>query len=278
MTILFTKMHGAGNDFIVINQLKKSYNLTSKEIKLLSNRQLGIGFDQLLLVEKTDLPTADFKYRIFNADGSEVEHCGNGARCFLLFLKNYGISDKKKITVETKSGLISLSFNENNQISVSMGFANDNPESIPFLPNYLSSQTTYINEVECSFYPISLGNPHAVIKLDSLDNVDFSSIGKELQDSKSFPNSVNVGFLKVINKNEIDLKVYERGSGLTLACGTGACAASVISIKKGWVISPVKVNMDGGVLIVNWAPNHQATLIGPAKIVFEGEFDLLNFK
>jgi len=278
MKILFTKMHGAGNDFIVINQLKKNYNLTAKEIKLLSNRRLGIGFDQLLIVEKTALVDADFKYRIFNADGNEVEQCGNGARCFLLFLKNSGISDKKTISVETKSGVISLSFEEDNKISVNMGFANDTPETIPFLPNYSPNQTTYINNVEHPFYPISLGNPHAVIKLDSLDNINFSLIGDKLQNSKFFPNSVNVGFLKVINKNEIELKVYERGSGLTLACGTGACAASIISIKNEWVTSPVKIHMDGGDLIVKWSPNHQAILIGPAKVVFEGEFYLLDFK
>jgi diaminopimelate epimerase len=278
MKILFTKMHGAGNDFIVINQLNKNYNLTPKEIKILSNRQLGIGFDQLLIVENSVLPNAEFKYRIFNADGNEVEQCGNGARCFLLFLKNSGISDKKTISVETKSGVISLSFEDNNKISVNMGFPNDNPESIPFLQNYSPSQTTYINDVEHYFYPISLGNPHAVIKLDTLDNIDFSLIGEKLQNSKFFPNSVNVGFLRIINKNEIALKVYERGSGLTLACGSGACAASIISIKNGWVTSPVKVQMDGGELIVKWGLNHEAILIGPAKVVFEGEFDLLNFK
>ena len=278
MKILFTKMHGAGNDFIVINQLNKNYNLTPKEIKILSNRQLGIGFDQLLIVENSVLPNAEFKYRIFNADGNEVEQCGNGARCFLLFLKNSGISDKKTISVETKSGVISLSFEDNNKISVNMGFPNDNPESIPFLQNYSPSQTTYINDVEHYFYPISLGNPHAVIKLDTLDNIDFSLIGEKLQNSKFFPNSVNVGFLRIINKSEIALKVYERGSGLTLACGSGACAASIISIKNGWVTSPVKVQMDGGELIVKWGPNHEAILIGPAKVVFEGEFDLLNFK
>ena len=278
MKILFTKMHGAGNDFIIINQLNKNYNLTPKEIKILSNRQLGIGFDQLLIVENSVLPNAEFKYRIFNADGNEVEQCGNGARCFLLFLKNSGISDKKTISVETKSGVISLSFEENNKISVNMGFPNDNPESIPFLKNYSPSQTTYINDVEHYFYPISLGNPHAVIKLDTLDNIDFSLIGEKLQNSKFFPNSVNVGFLRIINKNEIALKVYERGSGLTLACGSGACAASIISIKNRWVTSPVKVQMDGGELIVKWSPNHEAILIGPAKVVFEGEFDLLNFK
>ena len=278
MKILFTKMHGAGNDFIVINQLNKNYNLTPKEIKILSNRQLGIGFDQLLIIENSVLPNAEFKYRIFNADGNEVEQCGNGARCFLLFLKNSGISDKKTISVETKSGVISLSFEDNNKISVNMGFPNDNPESIPFLQNYSPSQTTYINDVEHYFYPISLGNPHVVIKLDTLDNIDFSLIGEKLQNSKFFPNSVNVGFLRIINKNEIALKVYERGSGLTLACGSGACAASIISIKNGWVTSPVKVQMDGGELIVKWGPNHEAILIGPAKVVFEGEFDLLNFK
>jgi len=278
MKILFTKMHGAGNDFIIINQLNKNYNLTPKEIKILSNRQLGIGFDQLLIVENSVLPNAEFKYRIFNADGNEVEQCGNGARCFLLFLKNSGISDKKTISVETKSGVISLSFEDNNKISVNMGFPNDNPKSIPFLQKYSPSQTTYINDVEHYFYPISLGNPHVVIKLDTLDNIDFSLIGEKLQNSKFFPNSVNVGFLRIINKNEIALKVYERGSGLTLACGSGACAASIISIKNGWVTSPVKVQMDGGELIVKWGLNHEAILIGPAKVVFEGEFDLLNFK
>ena len=278
MNIPFTKMHGAGNDFIVLDQLNVNYKLSSAQIKSLAHRQLGIGFDQLLIVEKSVLPSAEFKYRIFNSDGNEVEHCGNGARCFFLFLKSSGITNKKTIAVETKSGVISLSFDADNLIAVNMGFANNNFEEIPFFSEVNSKNIVSINNVDYPFYPISIGNPHAVIKLDSLDNIDFSLTGKQLQQSGSFPNSVNVGFLKIINKNEIALKVYERGSGLTLACGTGACAASIISIQNGWVTSPVTVHMDGGDLVIKWAPDQPAPLIGPAKIVFEGEFDLQNFK
>ncbi|NQW34951.1 MAG: diaminopimelate epimerase [Methylophilales bacterium] len=278
MNIPFTKMHGAGNDFIVLDQINVNYKLSSAQIKSLAHRQLGIGFDQLLIVEKSVLPSAEFKYRIFNSDGNEVEHCGNGARCFFLFLKSSGITNKKTIAVETKSGVISLSFDADNLIAVNMGFAKNNFEEIPFFSEVNSKNIVSINNVDYPFYPISIGNPHAVIKLDSLDNIDFSLTGKQLQQSGSFPNSVNVGFLKIINKNEIALKVYERGSGLTLACGTGACAASIISIQNGWVTSPVTVHMDGGDLVIKWAPDQPATLIGPAKIVFEGEFDLQNFK
>jgi len=278
MRIPFTKMHGAGNDFIVINQLSNDFSLTKKQIKLLANRQFGIGFDQLLIVEKTLLVDVDYKYRIFNADGLEVEQCGNGARCFFLYLKYKGISNKERISVETKSGIISLTSEAENMIAVDMGFPNNNLECVPYLPNPDNSQSIMINNINSSFYPISMGNPHAVIKLDSLDNIDFTSIGIKLQQSKSFPNSVNVGFLKVINKNEIALKVYERGSGLTLACGTGACAAAIIAIQNGWVENPVRVHMDGGDLTIKWSDGQRATLIGPAQISFEGEFDLDNFK
>ena len=259
MKILFTKMHGAGNDFIVINQLNKNYNLTPKEIKILSNRQLGIGFDQLLIIENSVLPNAEFKYRIFNADGNEVEQCGNGARCFYRYIKNKNISESSKITVETKSGLLVLSEPYKNLISVDMG------------------KPVFQDKISELFTSVSIGNPHAV--LEPLENNEqwegAIEVSKKIQTNNVlFPNGVNVGIMKIIDENNLKLKVLERGSGITLACGSGACAASVTAILKGLVKTPVTVHMDGGNLIIDWDGLNSIIMSGPAKIVFEGEFDL----
>jgi diaminopimelate epimerase len=259
MKIKFTKMHGIGNDFIVINQLQKQYNLDSKKIGLLSHRQFGIGFDQLLIIESSSNPKANFKYRIFNADGNEVEQCGNGARCFYHFIKEKNISKDSEITVETKSGLIVLSQNKKGLISVDMGK--------PIIHEKISEVFTFI----------SIGNPHAVFHpLGKNDKWDKAiEHGKEIQSNKDlFPDGVNVGFMRIIDKNNLRLKVLERGSGVTLACGSGACAATAIAILQNLVKTPVTVQMDGGNLTIDWDGLNSIIMSGPAKIVFDGEFDL----
>jgi diaminopimelate epimerase len=256
MLLPFTKMQGTGNDFIILNQLDVDYGLSKRVIEKLANRKYGIGFDQLLIIESTSNPKAEFKYRIFNADGNEVEQCGNGARCFFQYIVDKKLSTNSSIVVETKSGLITLKYNPNKLVEVNMGEPIFNDEDIPF---------------------ISMGNPHAVIKIDDFNKCDFKKISESLQNSPQFPKSVNVGFLKTIDKNTIRLKVYERGSGLTLACGTGACAAAVIAISQKWVANPVRVEMDGGQLTINWHDQKDVILIGPAQIVFEGEINLDKF-
>ena len=259
MKIPFTKMHGIGNDFIIINQLKNQYHLNSDIIKSLSHRQFGIGFDQLLIIESSLNTEAEFRYRIFNADGNEVEQCGNGARCFYRYIKNKNISANSEITVETKSGLIVLSESTKNLISVDMGK--------PVFQDKSSELFTYV----------SIGNPHAVLEPLGRDDEweEAIELSKKIQDNNIlFPDGVNVGIMKIIDENNLKLKVLERGSGITLACGSGACAASVTAILKGLVKTPVTVQMDGGALIIDWDGLNSIIMSGPAKIVFEGEFDL----
>ena len=254
--INFTKMHGIGNDFIVINQINTNFNLSSKTIKSLANRNFGIGFDQLLIVESTKNIKAEFKYRIFNADGKEVEQCGNGARCFYRYIQHHKLTENKTVLVETKSGIIELTETSEEHISVNMGR--------PVLKTS-SSTDEYIL--------VSLGNPHAVMTVNKNPNWEkYITIGKKIQ--SKFSDGVNVGFMLIIDKKNIKLKVLERGSGLTLACGTGACAASAVAISKGLVESPVKVHMDGGDLDIKWDGTNSMTMSGPAQIVYEGKVDL----
>jgi len=259
MKIPFTKMHGIGNDFIIIDQLKNQYHLNTEIIKSLSHRKFGIGFDQLLIIESSLNPEAEFKYRIFNADGNEVEQCGNGARCFYRYIKNKNISDSSKITVETKSGLIILSEPTKNLISVDMG------------------KPIFHNKISELFTSVSIGNPHAVLEaLAQGDEWEGAiELSKEIQaNNVLFPDGVNVGMIKVVDENNLKLKVLERGSGITLACGSGACAASAVAILKGLVKTPVTVEMDGGNLIIDWDGLNSIIMSGPAEIVFEGEFNL----
>jgi len=276
MLLPFTKMQGAGNDFIILNQLDVDYGLSKRVIEKLANRQYGIGFDQLLIVENSINPKAEFKYRIFNADGNEVEQCGNGARCFFQYIINKKLSNNSSIFVETKSGLITLKYNSNKLIEVNMGEPIFNDEDIPFISNDEKLKIK-IDDTLVDINVISMGNPHAVIKIDDFNKCDIKAISESLQNSPQFPKSVNVGFLKTIDKNTIRLKVYERGSGLTLACGTGACAAAVIAIGQKWVTNPVRVQMDGGELIIDWHNQKDVILMGPAQIVFEGEINLDKF-
>jgi diaminopimelate epimerase len=270
-------MQGSGNDFIVLNQLNDNYNLSPDTIKILANRHYGIGFDQLLIIENTTNKQADFKYRIINADGSEVEQCGNGARCFFQYIKHYGLSNKDLIIAETKTGLIELQHNGPNQISVDMGRPIFNRSDIPFFPKNEEDYFFRVKNQKIKTNALSMGNPHAVFCLENLQALTVQEIkesAKAIQRSPLFPKSVNVGFMEIINKNKIRLKVYERGSGQTKACGSGACAAAVISIQNNWVSSPVSVEMDGGILTIEWDNKGHVILSGPAQIVFEGEFDL----
>ena len=276
MLLPFTKMQGTGNDFIILNQLDVDYGLSKEVIEKLANRQYGIGFDQLLIIEHSSNPKAEFKYRIFNADGAEVEQCGNGARCFFQYIIDKKLSTNSSIVVETKSGLITLKYNSNKLVEVNMGEPIFNYEDIPFITNDEKLKIK-IDDALVDINVISMGNPHAVIKIDDFNKCDIREISESLQISPQFPKSVNVGFLKTIDKNTIRLKVYERGSGLTLACGTGACAAAVIAIGQKWVVNPVRVEMDGGELIINWHDQKDVILIGPAQIVFEGEINLDKF-
>jgi diaminopimelate epimerase len=263
MKIRFTKMHGVGNDFIVIDQLKNQYNLNASEISLLSHRQFGIGFDQLLIIEASSNPKAEFKYRIFNSDGTEVEQCGNGARCFYHYIKEKNLSKHTQITVETKAGLIVLSKKNKDLISADMGK--------PFFEKTISKLFTFI----------SIGNPHVVLHPLGMDDKwdDAINYAKEIQaDKVLFPQGVNVGLMKIINENNLRLKVLERGSGLTLACGSGACAATAVAIQEKLVKTPVTVHMDGGSLLIDWDGSNSIIMSGPAEIVYEGEFDLDSFK
>ena len=275
--IPFSKMHGAGNDFIIINQIDHDYNLSAQQIKEFSNRNFGIGFDQLLIIEKSTHSNSEFKYRIFNADGEEVNQCGNGARCFFHYLRLKELTKKDELIVETHSGLIELSYKKNKLIAVDMGKPIFDNNRIPFKPNQSTDNIITVNNQEYKFYPVSMGNPHAVIELNTFDNINLISIGKALQGSLMFPEGVNVNFLKIIDSQNLALKVYERGAGMTLACGSGACASAVIAMENEWAKGPLNISMDGGNLKINKKPNGNIELIGPAKFVFDGDINLNDF-
>ncbi|MEK9771502.1 MAG: diaminopimelate epimerase [Nitrosomonadales bacterium] len=275
MKIPFTKMHAIGNDFIVINQTQNDYQLTKQQIIHLANRHTGIGFDQLLIIENPNSSSVDFKYRIFNADGGEVEHCGNGARCFFEFIKKNNLSSKKIIRVETKNSILNL-FEEKNLIKIDMGkptfnfkeFTELNSANQGFVIQSTSGNKNLIGHF------VSLGNPHIVFFVDDLNDIYIEQSGLQIQNSGFFSQGINVGFASINSKDEIRLKVFERGSGLTLGCGTGACAATVIGYKHFNLNPLLKVNMPGGSLQVDYSDENQLFLLGDAHIVFEGEITL----
>ena len=272
MKLNFTKMQGAGNDFVVIDGVSTPISLTSTQIKHIANRHFGVGCDQLLLVGKTTTPNVDFRYRIFNADGGEVEQCGNGARCFVRFVLDKGLTQKREISVETTSGIISLKLQNDGQVTVNMGAPRFEPAQIPFLAE--KRQATYAlqaNKHAVSVAVVSMGNPHAVTLVDNVETANVAELGPLIEAHTSFPQRVNAGFMQVVNPHEIKLRVYERGSGETLSCGTGACAAVVSGIQLGLLQSPVLVNTRGGQLSLEWAGNAAPVMMtGDAKIVFEG--------
>jgi diaminopimelate epimerase len=273
MVVNFTKMHGLGNDFMVVDMISQHAYLRPEQIRRMADRHFGIGFDQLLLVEPPGSPNVDFRYRIFNADGSEVEQCGNGARCFAIFVHEKKLTNKDHILVETKKGVIELHINENNRVLVDMGEPVFEPKKIPFVCEHESTDyTVEVSGQKVQLSAVSMGNPHAVLEVPELNDELVSSLGPALESHPSFPERVNVGFMEVVHKRFIKLRVYERGVGETLACGTGACAAVASGIKRGVLESPVEVKLPGGNLKIEWpGPGHSLMMEGPATSVFEGK-------
>ena len=280
MQIPFTKMHGLGNDFIVLDLVSNFVTLTPEQIRSLSDRRFGIGFDQLLQVEPPNEAEIDFNYRIFNMNGEEVEHCGNGARCFARFVKDKGLSDKNPLVVKTLNRILTLELAENGEVTVDVDRPVFSPLSIPFNNAEQSSvytRTLIINGVEqdIEFTALSMGNPHAVIIVENLDHTAVKDIGEALGKHTDFPEGVNVGFVQIESKNEIKLRVFERGAGETLACGTGACAAVAAGCLRGLLGDTVKVNLLGGQLTINWQQGYSPVLMtGPVKTVYEGTIEL----
>ena len=276
MLLKFTKMHGLGNDFVVVDAVSRKVFFNKQQIERLSDRNWGIGFDQLLVVEPPTDPEMDFRYRIYNSDGSEVEHCGNGARCFAKFVLDRELTNKRIINVETKRGVIQLRVLEGGLVTVDMGAPSFEPKDLPFtaepcdaLYNIMAGDTEY------SITPVSVGNPHAVIKVDQLLDDEVAKVGALIECHECFPRKVNVGFMQVINPDEINLRVYERGVGETQACGTGACAAVVAGIKQGWLSPKVTAHLRGGDLHIEWQGEGSPILMtGPAEKVFEGQIYL----
>ncbi|MDA8632080.1 MAG: diaminopimelate epimerase [Litorivicinaceae bacterium] len=279
MRIQFTKMHGLGNDFVVIDAVSQHVNLRASQIQKLANRHTGVGFDQLLLIEPPSRPDADFDYRIFNSDGGEVEHCGNGARCFAKFVTDRELTSKPVITVNTARGLIELELTDLGLVRVNMGQPVLDPNALPYVgpPELDASQTVALDIPfdQKQFGLISMGNPHAVCIVDSVDSIAVEDIGRAVQMLPQFPDSVNVGFVEIVSRTEIRLRVYERGAGETLACGTGACAAVAYARLLEQLDSQVSVATRGGNLQIEWQGiGHDLMMTGPAESVFEGEFRL----
>ena len=277
--IQFTKMHGLGNDFVVIDAIRQHVSLRSSQIVKLANRHTGVGFDQLLLIEPPSRPDADFNYRIFNSDGSEVEHCGNGARCFAKFVTDHGLITQNTIMVNTGRNLIELTINDDGLVRVNMGQPNFNLNALPYLPppkaKFKNSVKLQTPQGEREFGLVSMGNPHAVTIVDNVENINIKEIGQMIQAAKQFPESINVGFLQIESRESVKLRVYERGAGETLACGTGACAAVAYARIMDHVAESVTVNTKGGRLRIDYErEGMDLIMIGPAESVFEGEFRL----
>ena len=286
MKLKFTKMHGAGNDFIVLDGYTRELSLTSERVRALADRHFGIGADQLLLVERPSVPGADFRYRIFNCDGGEVEHCGNGARCFVKFVRERGLTDKRCVRVQVHGGLITLTMQDNGEVVVDMGRPVFEPARVPFDANGLDGR----REGADTLWPIeaagrahavsvvSMGNPHAVEVVDDVETYPVLTVGPAIERHPRFPQRVNAGFMQIVSRREIKLRVFERGAGETLACGTGACAAVAAGVRRALLDSPVTVHTHGGTLTIAWdgARDETAalTMAGPAATVFEGEIEV----
>jgi diaminopimelate epimerase len=277
-TIAFTKMHGLGNDFVVIDAINQTITLSPKQIRFLADRHFGIGFDQLLLVEASHPDSsADFKYRIFNADGSEVSQCGNGARCFAHFIRCQKLSLKDDLLVDTHAGQLLLSFSQNDLITVNMGLPKHEPSQIPLAISSPQSSrySVTIDTIEWSFSAVSIGNPHAVIVIDDIETAPVNTLGKTLESHPIFPERANIGFMQIIKPNHIKLRVYERGSGETLACGSGACAAVICGIERDMLEKDVRVELPGGELKIHWRGRSTPVFMtGSATPVFNGTISL----
>ncbi|WP_334058668.1 diaminopimelate epimerase [Alteromonas sp. S005] len=276
MQVQFSKMHGLGNDFMVIDNVTQNVFFSKEKIQQLANRNFGIGFDQLLMVEPPYDPEQDFHYRIFNADGSEVEQCGNGARCFARFVKQKGLINRNKIVVSTKAGKMVLYLEKDGQVTVNMGKPEFEPANIPLTAN--KQENTYILRVgERTLFigSASMGNPHCVMEVDDVNTANVAEIGPLVEKHERFPEGVNAGFMQIINESHIKLRVFERGSGETLACGSGACAAVAIGQIQGKLSKDVRVDLPGGSLRIRWpGPDSVLKMTGPAEHVYDGHINL----
>lgn len=272
----FSKMHGLGNDFMVVDGVTQNVYFSPELICRLADRHTGVGFDQLLLVEAPYDPDLDFHYRIFNADGSEVAQCGNGARCFARFVRLKGLTNKQKIKVSTQSGRMTLTINENDDVSVNMGEPDFEPQRVPF--RAIKEEKTYIiraqeRTVLCGV--VSMGNPHCVIQVESIHTAEVEVLGPALESHERFPERANIGFMEIISADHIRLRVYERGAGETQACGSGACAAVAVGITQGLLAKRVKVDLPGGSLDISWdGPGSPLYMTGPATHVYDGVIQL----
>ena len=276
MKVKFTKMHGLGNDFVVLDGIRQSLALTPEKLKYLGDRHFGVGCDQILLVEKPGRADVDFRYRIFNADGGEVEQCGNGARCFVRFVHEAGLTTKRDLRVETQRGVIMPRLEADGSVTVDMGVPVFAPESIPFLSDTEALvQELAVGDCVLQITAVSMGNPHAVQVVDDIDRAAVTTQGALIESHPRFPRRVNAGFMQIVGRQAIRLRVYERGAGETLSCGTGACAAVVTGISRGLLDSPVRVETRGGVLNIAWQGKGASVLMsGPAVTVFSGEIEL----
>jgi diaminopimelate epimerase len=278
MRIRFTKMHGAGNDFVVLDAINQAFVPTPAQARWLADRHFGVGCDQILIVEKPDTPGVDFRYRIFNADGGEVEQCGNGARCFVRFVHEQGLTQAREIRVETKSGIIAPRLEGDGQVTVDMGAPRFAPAEIPFTSDSDAPvQPLDVDGTSVEISAVSMGNPHAVQVVADVDTAPVAVQGPRIESHPRFPRRVNAGFMQVVDRHAIRLRVHERGAGETLACGTGACAAVVAGIRRDLLDSPVRVATRGGELSIAWAgPGTPVLMTGPATTVFSAEIELPN--
>lgn len=276
MNLRFSKMQGLGNDFVVVDGINQRFAPTPELLQRLGDRRFGVGFDQLLLVEKSEMLGVDFRYRIFNNDGSEVEQCGNGARCFARFVYDQGLTRKSEIAVETAKGVIYPRLEDNGMVTVNMGQPRVTPADIPFIAN--EEHIIYplaVGQQTCEISVVSMGNPHAVQVVADVEAAPVLEQGPLIEHHERFPQRVNAGFMQITSRSSIRLRVFERGAGETLACGTGACAAVVAGIRRGLLDASVEVTTHGGKLVIRWAgPGEPVWMTGPAVTVFTGNIDL----
>ena len=276
MMLKFTKMHGLGNDFVVFDAINQLVVLTNEQIRHIADRHFGIGCDQVLLVEAPSRSDADFRYRIFNADGGEVAQCGNGARCFARYVRDKRLCDKNEIRVDTDAGQLLLRFDGPADITVDMGIPRHAPEDIPLQAAKERLEYTLTTDGRIwHFGVVSLGNPHAVLRVSDIETAPVDEVGSVLESHPDFPERANIGFMEVVDRHHVRLRVFERGAGETLACGSGACAAAVVGIEQGDLDDPVWVNLPGGTLMVSWrGRGRPVVMTGPAVSVFDGVIDL----
>ncbi|HCN73848.1 MAG TPA: diaminopimelate epimerase [Pusillimonas sp.] len=276
-------MHGAGNDFVVLDGIRQAIEMTPKRARALADRHFGIGADQVLLVDTPSHPEADFRYRVFNSDGSEVEHCGNGARCFVRFVHEQGLSKRNPLKAEIQTGLIVLTETDTGEVIVNMGQTRFEPEDLHFNAKALSSEQQHQDAVWLLPVPnasspvhislVAISNPHAVQVVENIETAPVAELGPFIESHPRFAQRVNAGFMEIVDRHTIKLRVYERGAGETLSCGTGACAAAVAGLRRGLLDNPVTVHTRGGTLTIDWA-NPDLYMTGPATTVFTGEVDI----